>query len=208
MPASTADKMWLYLYSNGNIAGSLLGILGMGLFFTGLIGDYWLAIVLGLYGVGAFGFPRTKSWTLKEGMRLQGEQLRDALKKMVKQVRPKLSEELRPLMDTLSENLDYIIQKNSERDVGPFLSHFVQQTVSDYLPTAIEHYLSLPPAYRRLHVVNKGKTSRDLFKEQLQLLNSETEKVIEELHQQDVMSIQTHSRFLEDKFKDYQLLGH
>lgn len=202
-----SNKFWLYLYSNGNIAGSLLGIVGMGLFFTGLIGDFWFAIVLGLYGAGALGFPRTKNWELKEGMRLQGEQLREALNRMVKQVKPKLSNELAELLENLKDNLQYVIQKTAERDAGPFLTHFVTQTVSDYLPTSVEHYLSLPPAYRRLHTVKAGKTSRDLFREQLELLNAETEKVIEELHRDDVNAIQTHSRFLEDKFKDYQLLG-
>ena len=167
-----SDKVWLFLYSNGNIAGSVLGILGMGLFFTGLIGDFWLAIVLGLYGVGALGFPRTQTWELKEGMRLQGEQLRDALDKMIKQVKPKLSEDLAEIMTVLQENLDYVIRKTAERDGGPFLTHFVKQTVSDYLPTAVEHYLSLPPAYRRMHTIKNGKTSKDLFREQLVLLNS------------------------------------
>lgn len=51
----------------------MLGILGMLAFFGGLIDSYWLAIVAGLYGVGVLGFPRSREWDLKEGMRLQGE---------------------------------------------------------------------------------------------------------------------------------------
>jgi hypothetical protein len=78
--------------------------------------------------------------------------------------------------------------------------------VSDYLPIAVEHYLNLPPAYRRMHVIKDGKTSQDFFMQQLQLLHSETEKVIEDLHRDDANSIQAHTRFLQEKYKRYNLL--
>lgn len=199
-------RFWLYLYSNGNIAGSLLGITGMLLYFTGIISNYWLAIVIGLYAVGALGFPRSREWNLRQGMALKGEQLQVALEKMVRRVGPKLTRELADLLQGLTDNLGYVIDKTREDEASPFLLHFVNQTVTDYLPTAIEHYLNLPPAYRRLHVVKDGLTSRDLFQKQLQLLHKETLKVIDDLHRDDLHSIETHTRFLEDKFRDFDLL--
>lgn len=125
---------------------------------------------------------------------------------MVKQVRPKLGKELVELLQTLKDNLDHVIQQASQRETSAFLTHFVTQTVTDYLPASIEHYLNLPPAYRRMHVIKDGQTSQDLLKKQLALLNSETLKVIDDLHRDDIQSIQAHTRFLEEKYKDYDLL--
>ena len=39
--------LWLFLYSTRNIAGSLLALVGIGLFLGGIIDHYWLAIVAG-----------------------------------------------------------------------------------------------------------------------------------------------------------------
>jgi len=43
------QRILLFLYSTPNIVGSLLGILGLALFFFGVIGRFWLLIVVGLY---------------------------------------------------------------------------------------------------------------------------------------------------------------
>ncbi|PXF32754.1 hypothetical protein WH50_02905 [Pokkaliibacter plantistimulans] len=202
-----SDRAWRYLYSNSNIAGCLLGIIGMALYFGGIIADYWLAIVLGLYGVGALGVPRSQTWDLRQEMSQKEEQLQDALQKMTRRVKPRLTPGLAALLQELSDNLSYVIGKTAEFNASPFLVHFVTQTVTDYLPTAIQHYLNLPPAYRRLHIVKEGKTSSDLFGQQLQLLQDETLKVIDILHREDINAIEAHSRFLADKFRDYDLLS-
>ena len=51
---SLPRRLQLFLYSNGNIAGSLMAMGGLGLFFGGVIHAYWWAIVAGLYGAGEF----------------------------------------------------------------------------------------------------------------------------------------------------------
>ena len=50
--SSLPHRLRLFFYSNGNIAGCLLAMGGLGLFFGGVIHAYWWAIVAGLYGVG------------------------------------------------------------------------------------------------------------------------------------------------------------
>ena len=54
----------LYLYSRKNIVGSLLALLGLVLFFLGLIGPVWPAVVIGMYLVGALVTPGDKQWNL------------------------------------------------------------------------------------------------------------------------------------------------
>src|SRR5437016_4561383 len=55
---SFPQRFQRFLYSPGNIAGCLLAMGGLGLFFGGVIQAYWWAIVPGLYGVGALAWPR------------------------------------------------------------------------------------------------------------------------------------------------------
>lgn len=205
-----ARRILLFLYSNGNIAGSLLGIIGMGLFFAGVINSYWLAIVLGLYAAGVLAFPRSARWRLSQTMRLEGRELQEQLADMLKKVRKNVGTEVYEKLQQLAGDLDYLCGKTIASDTGvdtsPFLRHFVQQSISDYLPTALENYLNLPPAYRTLHPVRDSKTSKDLLLEQLAVLHTETREVIENLHRQDVDAIEAHTHFLKNRFEQEKWL--
>lgn len=201
-----SSKFWRYLYSNKNIAGSLLGIAGMLLFFIGIIDKYWPFIVIGLYGVGYFAVPQDQKWDLKLNNTLQGQQLKSALDKMVAKVIGKLNPDLVSLLTQLNENLDHLIDTTTKIQVSNQLNHFIQQTVTDYLPYAIERYLNLPPMYRKVHAIKGNETPHNIFKKQLTLLNDETKKLIDQLHQDDVQALKSHARFLEDKFKEVDLL--
>lgn len=202
-----ARRILLFLYSNGNIVGCLLGLVGMGLFFGGVISSYWLAIVLGLYVAGVLAFPRSAQWNLSQNRRLEGKELQSQLKDMLSSVRKTLGAEVYERLRELAENLDYLIVKTDSTESSPFLRHFVQRTVQDYLPTSLENYLNLPPAYRTLHVVRDGKTSKDLLLEQLHILQDETQEVIESVHQGDVDAIDAHTRFLKGKFESDRWLS-
>ncbi|HES75464.1 MAG TPA: hypothetical protein ENO09_00500, partial [bacterium] len=51
-PPGHRHAFWVWLYSNGNLLGSALALLGLGLYFSGLIGGDWWWIVPGLYLAG------------------------------------------------------------------------------------------------------------------------------------------------------------
>ena len=59
-----AGPVRLYLYSRKNIVACLLALVGLGLFFTGLIGAVWPAVVIGLYLIGALVTPNGQTWNL------------------------------------------------------------------------------------------------------------------------------------------------
>ncbi|GGZ56217.1 hypothetical protein [Streptomyces bluensis] len=46
-----------YVESRKNLTGSALGLVGLGLTFTGVAGAYWPVVVAGLYGAGALIAP-------------------------------------------------------------------------------------------------------------------------------------------------------
>ena len=200
-------SLLLYLYSNRNIVGSVLGLLGMGLYFAGLLGALWLPIVVGLYAAGALGTPASRSWDLRASLQYEGERLREALVDLQRSVRKKLGAEQEAQLAQLTEGLVYLLDKSATTDFGPHIEHFLRQTVQDYLPVALDRYLNLPPAYRRFHQGRDGKTAQKLLEEQLGLLNAEVTKVIGDIHQNDLRQIEAHRVFLEEKFKREQWLS-
>src|ERR1700737_3767113 len=56
-----------YLYSSKNIVGSALALLGLVLFFLGVVGTLWPVIVIGLYLIGVLVTPGTATIDLRSG---------------------------------------------------------------------------------------------------------------------------------------------
>src|SRR5690606_26751511 len=88
------QKRWLYLYSTPNIVGSALGILGLILFFTGLIGQFWWLIVPGLYAIGVVVTPGSQQIDLALRHQLTIEELQVELEELVRKIRHRVPEEI------------------------------------------------------------------------------------------------------------------
>ena len=78
-----AQRLRLDLSSTPNIVGSILGIVGLLLFFTGLIQDFWLLIVAGLYLIGVLGTPNDPTFDLSFRNQVIVDEIRTALEKLV-----------------------------------------------------------------------------------------------------------------------------
>ncbi len=194
-------KLLLYLYSTPNIVGSVLGLSGMGLFFAGLIEQFWLLIVIGMYAVGAVGWPRQKRVELETETGLQLNELKPALDKLFKSVRRNLTADVVAKLSSVVELLSYTIEKSADASVASNTFHVVSNMVTNYLPNTLQSYLNLPPAYRRMHVVKGNKTAKDLLIDQLTILEEEMKILVEDLHKQDVKDMVAHGQFLQTKFK-------
>jgi hypothetical protein len=64
---SRRQRLLCHLYSTKNLVGSAAGLAGLGLYFTGLVGELW-PVVGGLYGVGALATPPTRTLDLHSGL--------------------------------------------------------------------------------------------------------------------------------------------
>src|SRR6476661_1855505 len=87
-----AGPVLLYLYSRKNIVACSLALLGIALFFLGLIGPVWPAVVIGMYLIGALVTPNGQTWNL-----LGGEDLSDlssTLESQVSAVKGKLPDDV------------------------------------------------------------------------------------------------------------------
>ena len=193
-------RLLLFVYSTANIVGSTLGIIGLLLFFTGVIKSFWLFIVIGLYAIGFFATPRNEALSLTLSQQLNTQALIESLKQLVESVSRRLSPQVMEPLKQLRDTVVEILPNLDKFDGASYQLHSVKQTITDYLPDMLETYLKLPPAYARFHVMKSGHTPRDSLIEQLTLLNKEMSKILESIHAHDVDELLVMEQFLKDKY--------
>jgi hypothetical protein len=201
------QRVVLFLYSNANIVGSALGILGLILFFVLSVAlggsPLLLFIVPALYLIGWLvvwltGSPAAE---LRLRQQLTAGEIRDQLDALVRAIRKKVPEEILVVVvsikDSILEILPNIVDITSaDRDI-----YIIRQTALDYLPETLENYLRLPPAFRNLHPIRDGKTAKQLLLEQLEILDSQMKEIVQDFYHNDSQKLMAHGRFLESKFQ-------
>ena len=197
---SMRQRFYLFLYGSGNILGSLFGLIGLGLFFAGLIKLYWLAIVGGLYLLGFLLAPANRRLDLKMDSQMDEKAILDALEGMMKTVRKKAPKEVLAILESIRQSFTDILPRLANNAGTPYEVHVIRQTALVYLPEMLETYLALPPAFARLHPVKDGKTATRILVEQLELLDTEMKKLSEDILRDDTEALLAHGAFLKEKF--------
>jgi hypothetical protein len=101
------------------------------------------------------------------------------------------------------ERVDRILQKaRALADSAGSLEdrHLVQGTLDEYLPGAVEAYLSLPPGSAEWPVTPEGRTGLRLLEDQLDLLERNLDEIMGHAWQQGAQRLLAHERFLEQRF--------
>ena len=140
--------------------GCGLGLLGLALFFLGVIGKLWFLIVIGLYGIGVLATPANPTYELRFKNQKTTEDIQRELEALVRKIRRRVSQEVLKkvvsIRDSILDMLPHIVDISS----SDYAISTIRQTALDYLPETLENYLNLPPAFRQMHPVRDGKTSR------------------------------------------------
>lgn len=194
------QRLLLYLYSSPNLTGSLLGLLGLALFFLGFIGSYWLLIVLGLYGIGVLAAPKSPTYELRLRNELTTDEIRAELEELVNSIRKKVPKEVFARVDSIKNSILEILPRISDVNSSDYSIYTIRQTALEYLPETLESYLNLPRAYASLHPIKDGKTANQLLLEQLDLLDGEMKAIVQDFYRNDTQRLMVHGRFLQEKF--------
>jgi hypothetical protein len=193
-----AGPILLYLYSRKNIVACLLALLGIGIFFFGLIGPVWPAVVIGMYLIGALVTPNGRTWNLIGGQDLSD--LSSALASQVSAVKGKLPDDIYQKVLSIQQTLQAILPKITRLGPGSRDAFIVQKSITDYLPSTLQAYLNLPRAYATLHRMSDGRTAAQVVLDQLTLLDGKLEEVAEAVNKNDTDALLANGRFLEDRF--------
>jgi hypothetical protein len=187
-----------YLYSTKNIVGSVLALIGLVLFFTGVVGGLWPVIVIGLYLIGALVTPGTATIDLRSGF--DPDDVRKAMDHEVHAVSGRVPPEVLAKVQSIQQIILGILPRSGALPPGSPELFVVERTATEYLPTALESYLNLPRAYATLHPVQNGKTAKQVLMDQLTLLESKMSEVADDVHRNDTDRLLANGRFLEERF--------
>jgi len=192
------QRILKYLYSTKNIVGSLLALVGLVLFFTGVVGALWPVIVIGLYLIGALVTPGTATIDLRSGF--DPDDVRHALDHEVHAVSGRVPADVLAKVQNIQQIILGILPRSGALPPGSPELFVVERTATDYLPTSLESYLNLPRAYATLHPVQDGKTAKQVLMDQLSLLESKMTEVADDVHRNDTDRLLANGRFLEERF--------
>ena len=204
---SFSQRFWVYLYGNGNLWGSIAGLCGMGLFFGGVIGPGWYAIVAGLYLAGVIAAPRQRSQDFGLPVEFSQEDAQRQLQRMRAALQPNVGEAALATFDALSQHALGLLPTQHAAALTPDDAHTLRETISRYLPETLNSYLRLPPLYRRYHTVRDGKSAEDLLRTQLEVLDQALSGMMDRVFRAEAQGLLTQGRFLEDKFRRPDLLA-
>ncbi len=189
-----------YLYSGKNILGSTLALFGLLLFFTGVITSFiWPFVVVAMYGIGALLAPGPARLALS-GTSFDPDSIRRSLQHQLGTATGKLPATLQAKLQEIADTIMGILPHYAEFPPGSPDLFVVGRTATDYLPSALQAYLSLPRAYAALRKMPNGKTADQVLDEQLTLLSTKMDEVADAVHKKDSDALLANGRFLEEKF--------
>jgi hypothetical protein len=205
-PPTFSQRLRLYLYSANNIAGSLLAIGGLGMYFAGVFHAYWWAIIAGLYGVGALGWPRSDLARTAERAELSTEMLAQQVRKLVDSVAKGLPntavDVLRSVEATLAELLPRLKEMQDRGVISAKQAFTVLETVRRYLPDTLAAYLRLPRLYAQTQTLADGRTAAQALVDQLKVLDSSLKDIAKSAFTGDAEALITNGQFLQSRFAE------
>ncbi|MFE4666147.1 hypothetical protein ACFRI7_15055 [Streptomyces sp. NPDC056716] len=190
-----------YLESRKNITGSVCGLLGLVLTFTGVAGPYWPVVVLGLYGAGAliapperpalpdFPDPSAQLDEIRADFTKLGDYLADV------DLPPATATRLRVLTDLLDALLDpgWVAEILAQ---DPEAVHTVSRTVRQDIPEAVHAFVRT----RWWHRMTPGQDPPEQHLErQLTVLTEEAHHLATTLRETETRRQESHTRYLEDR---------
>jgi hypothetical protein len=197
----------LFLYSNANIAGCALALLGPALLFAGVIGRGWLLITLGLYAAGWLLGRRPPQLERHIEHSLTLEQTLERLDHLIGQALPHLSDDMRPRLASIRTSVAEVLPRLLAQSAHSHELFTVRETVLSYLPETLANYVALPPAFRAGHVLKDGKTARQLLGDQLGLLDDKLREVVASVAASDAQALLANGQFLEARFRQPDFLA-
>lgn len=202
------SRVWMWLYGDANLWGSAAGLAGVALFFAGLIGPGWLAIVAGLYAIGAVAAPRRRApdFSLPGGFTVEDAARR--FDEMLAALKAAAGAEVLERLASIREHALALLPKQASLALTEEDRYTLRELLARYLPETLANYFKLPPLYRRYHPVREGKTAEKLLAEQLGVLDGQLDSMMDRVFRAEAQDLLTQGRFLEDKFKRPDLIDH
>jgi hypothetical protein len=206
--ATSSSPFGRWLRSRRNILGCLGALVGVVLGAVGVLPSPWWPLgVVALYAAGALAFPgRTGGFGGLGGEdRVDVEALRDAVAEQRRRLARKAPRDVQAAADRLVTTLGELFARPDLLHRGAPETFVVERLVEDYLPTAIDGYLRLPPGFADTQPLSDGRTARQVLVDQLGLLETAARDATQAASRDAADLLLSHGRFLADKFGPHGL---
>ncbi|HSW06855.1 hypothetical protein [Aquabacterium sp.] len=210
-----AAKLWRLIASPANWCGLGLAIVVLVLKALGLLGTLGLGLAVLAYAAGFviggmwLGFPSTQApkW---EALQFSDEgDANEAMGRALSGVRRltehnpdnRIPASLQARVLELCKALEGLLDQ-WERSRGSLSlqdSFHARHIAIQYLPEALNTYLSIPAAYATGKLLDNGKTAQDTFKDTIAELETKVRQLGDDLASQDARAFLLHSRFLKQE---------
>ena len=139
--------------------------------------------------------------------------LRDSLASLVRRVNRNAGRlpvgavpEIREVADRLFELLDHAERVTATGGgIDTYAMTTIASTVTDYLPTSVESFLTLPESFLEAHVNDDGQTPAEELLEHLELMEKGVEDLANAIYSGDAQRLEIQGRFLDTKFSKSDL---
>ena len=187
-----------YLTSRRHLAGTGLALVGAGLALADPVGPAGALLVVGFYLLGAAAVPTNPA------VRRYGYDPKDVLKALRHQIST-VSGRVPPEVMLRIQRIELTIRSEilprlECLPAGSLELYLIDRTAREYLPTAVDTYLRLPPDFVSLRPTSYGWTPLQVLVDQLDLLDAQMRRVAEVVHHADMDRLLAHRRFLNDRF--------
>lgn len=191
-----------YLGSTKNLAGCVGGLIGLGLYLTGVVGGWWPVVVAGLYAVFALLAPPERIRLVPVDTVAEAGQLRAELRSLVDKVTTQASRMPESSVDgvrRVAEVLDDLLLRPDRLAADPDVQHAVTRLARTDLPLSVQTYLNLPWWFAAKRRASGEPSAGEELLTQLELLETEAHRVAERFYAGDVHQQADHTRYLRER---------
>jgi hypothetical protein len=191
-----------FLYSRRNLAGTVLALGGLALYFAGVIGGVlWLPVVAALYLIGVLVVPPEQGLDLRLSAAQDAGQIRSGLDRLLSSIRGRVADDIYAKVVSIRDSILLTLPgERSNVDASDPNVYLIRQTALDYLPTALSTYLAMPRVFAERRAVAAGRTPHDALLEQLDLMDRKMQEAADDIARHDSDRLLANGRFLAERF--------
>ena len=193
-------RLPIYVYSNRNLAGSLLALGAVGAFFLGFIHEFWYAIVAGSYAIGAIAARDGGVLETQLDAQMNVNDAVAGVAKLAAEAQKRLPPDIASQVADIATAVEEILPRLAARNVADATFVDVRATATTYLPDTLNAYLAVPAAYRNTAAIRDGKTARQIVVEQLTVLAGKMKEIAQDAVVNDAQSLLANGKFLKERF--------
>jgi hypothetical protein len=189
-----------FFYGTPQLTASAAAVVGLGLYFGGVVDKGWWAIVAGLYA-GTYLVTRALSPD-SVALDIDEARLQLSLRELVGSARARVSPEAGIVLDHIVERAESLIPVLDDLTgrgvIGAKVRHDVLTGLTRYLPDTLSSYLALPPAYLKRHQHRVDGPGAQLLA-QLKLIDAHLARCLDEAFGEHAEALAVQGRFLAER---------